>query len=146
MTAVTVVCGPPGSGKTTYVREHARWGDLVVDLDAIYVAIGGQGDHRHPIGLLPFALAVRDALYRRLEYSNDVLRAWVITGGAKRSARERLRQRLGAHVIVLEAGLNECSRRIHADDSRGSKDAQVALVTKWWQDYRRDGGDECISL
>ncbi len=30
-----VVIGPPASGKTTYVREHAREGDRVIDLDEI---------------------------------------------------------------------------------------------------------------
>lgn len=147
MTKVTVVCGPPGSGKTTYVRERVRWGDLIIDLDAIYVAIGGQGDHQHAIGLLPFALAVRDALYRKLESSAvDVRHAWVVTSGAKQAARDALRQRLGAHVVVLETGPNECARRIHSDDSRGSKDAQVELVQTWWREYRVDERDECIKL
>ena len=147
MTRVTVVCGPPGAGKTTYVRERTRWGDLIIDLDAIYMAIGGQGDHQHAIGLVPFALVVRDALYRKLETTVvDVRQAWVITSGAKQTARDALRQRLGAHVVVLEAGPNECARRIHADGSRVAKDAQVALVTKWWREYRTDERDECIKL
>ena len=34
-----VVCGPPASGKTTYVKQHMIPGDIVVDLDAIIDAI-----------------------------------------------------------------------------------------------------------
>lgn len=32
---ITVVTGPPCSGKSTYVRTHARPGDIIVDFDAI---------------------------------------------------------------------------------------------------------------
>ena len=32
---VTVIAGPPGSGKSSYVAGRQRWGDLVLDLDAV---------------------------------------------------------------------------------------------------------------
>jgi len=32
---ITFVCGPPGSGKTTYCQTHSSGRDLVWDLDAI---------------------------------------------------------------------------------------------------------------
>lgn len=35
-----VICGPPCSGKSTYVREHAEDGDLLVDYDVIAQAFG----------------------------------------------------------------------------------------------------------
>lgn len=37
---VRVVTGPPCSGKSTYVDEHANRGDLVIDLDRIAYAVG----------------------------------------------------------------------------------------------------------
>lgn len=30
-----IVCGPPGSGKTTYVEAHRKPGDFVFDLDRL---------------------------------------------------------------------------------------------------------------
>jgi 5-methylcytosine-specific restriction endonuclease McrA len=38
---LTIVCGPPAAGKTSYVREHAQWNDLVIDLDAIIAMLSG---------------------------------------------------------------------------------------------------------
>ena len=35
----TLVCGPPGSGKTTYVEQHMKPGDLVWDWDHVANAI-----------------------------------------------------------------------------------------------------------
>ncbi|MGB3604228.1 MAG: HNH endonuclease [Gordonia sp. (in: high G+C Gram-positive bacteria)] len=60
---VTVVCGPPAAGKTTYVREHARPGDVVIDFDAIAVALQPPGahSHDHPAAILRVAAAARQA-------------------------------------------------------------------------------------
>ncbi|KKK68634.1 hypothetical protein LCGC14_2942110, partial [marine sediment metagenome] len=88
MTKVTVVCGPPGAGKTSYVQERARWGDLIVDVDAIFAAIGGTAEHGHPPNLLTAALAARDALINSIDANPG--RAWIIMGGAKSRERKRL--------------------------------------------------------
>lgn len=38
-----VICGPPGSGKTTWVRERARPGDLVWDFDDVAAVVANCG-------------------------------------------------------------------------------------------------------
>lgn len=42
---VTVVSGPPCSGKSTFVDEHREPGDVVVDLDRIAHALGYPAEH-----------------------------------------------------------------------------------------------------
>src|SRR3989304_1946752 len=118
MTMVSIICGPPGSGKTTYVRERARWGDLIIDLDAIYAAIGGTGRHEHPANLVPYALAARDALLNSI--NGDLRHAWIVMGGAKKEARRVIRERYNAKVVVLETGPSECLKRIQADAERAT--------------------------
>ena len=44
---ISYVIGPAGSGKTTYVRTHRSPGDLVLDFDAIAVAIGSPSRDHH---------------------------------------------------------------------------------------------------
>ncbi len=44
---VTLVCGPPCAGKSTWVREHAARTDLVVCFDLLARAAGSRGEHRH---------------------------------------------------------------------------------------------------
>ncbi len=146
VTPVTVVCGPPGSGKTTYVRERAKWGDLIVDLDTIWSALTGLPLYDKPDPLLPFVVSCRDAIYERLSRANDVRQAWIITGGAKAHDRAAWRQR-GAQVIVIETQATVCIARIRADNRRAKRAALLArLVTDWWHDYRRDAGDEIIEV
>ncbi|MFC3238240.1 HNH endonuclease, partial [Streptomyces nitrosporeus] len=63
---VTLVCGPPCSGKTTYVRDRAQGGDLVVDWDALAQALGSPHPWDHPAPLTPFIAEARDAVTARL--------------------------------------------------------------------------------
>ena len=43
---VRLVCGPPGAGKSTLVREKRRDGDLVIDLDDIRASVGSEATAR----------------------------------------------------------------------------------------------------
>ncbi len=37
-----IINGPPAAGKTTFVREHAQHGDIIIDLDHIANALAGK--------------------------------------------------------------------------------------------------------
>jgi hypothetical protein len=74
---VILVSGPPCSGKTTYVAEHRRAGDLVIDYDAIAVALGSDDPHDHPEALTPFVHCAVDALLSRLARQLRQ-RAWLV--------------------------------------------------------------------
>ena len=135
-TQVTIVCGPPGSGKTRYVREHAVRGDLILDVDALYMALSGLDWYDKPDELLPFVAEARDAVIRRLERPSEVKRAWVITTGAKKHERDALARRLRAKVVVLDVPAEECLRRIANDERRAHQlEKWHRLVDEWWREY-----------
>lgn len=62
----TVVCGPPGSGKTTFVNQHRVPGVLVWDLDAIAQTVALLPTHPRPHHVAGACYAMRDALVRYL--------------------------------------------------------------------------------
>jgi len=97
---VTVVYGLSGTGKTTYVRERAKRGDLIVDLDYLFQALSGLSFRDNPECLLPFVASARDAVYERLQRPSEIGRAWIIT--TDRVAANGLRNRLKAEIIELE--------------------------------------------
>ena len=75
---VTLVCGPPCSGKTTFVRQRAQPGDLVLDADVI--------------GQRAMAKALRGPLRGRV---------WVIRCCPGARARQVLAAQLNAEVVLL---------------------------------------------
>lgn len=36
---IVIVTGPPCAGKSTYIKEHAKTGDIIVDMDRIALAL-----------------------------------------------------------------------------------------------------------
>lgn len=145
-TRVFIICGPPGSGKTSYVHSKMRHDDLVVDVDLLFQAVGGGLPmYEKPSSLLPFVCEARDAIYRRLTRSSDVVQAWVIMGGAKADTRNNLRKRLNATVTVLEVNQSECYRRINQDERRkGTWELWKPIVDRWWREYEPCDTDTVI--
>jgi 5-methylcytosine-specific restriction protein A len=142
-----MVCGPMGSGKTTYVNQRKHWGDLVLDVDALFVALSGGMDwYDKPAALLPYVMKAMDAVIARLCQGDDDLgRAWVITSEADAVKRQRLAQRLGASVVVLDVSASECLRRIAADPRRADKVALwQPLIARWWDEYQPADGETTI--
>lgn len=137
----TIVTGPPGSGKTTYVNEHRTIGDLVVDVDTLFMALGGLPWYEKPTALMPFVMAARDAAIDRLSRESNVSQAWIITSESDIDKLKRMKEELGATLIVLDVDEFECVRRIGNDDRRSGKlDLWVPIVRRWWSAWGR--GDQ----
>ena len=114
---VTVVCGPPGAGKTTYVTEHAEPGDLIIDFDPLYVALSGQPKYSKPQDILPFVVEARDAVIERLRTRSNVSHAWLIAMAPRKEERRAYEQD-GAEIVVMATPAEECLRRIELAPGR----------------------------
>lgn len=59
---VYLVYGSPCSGKTTYIKDHKKNGDIVCDVDTLYSAISFNEEHQSEL----YAQEVASMLYKEL--------------------------------------------------------------------------------
>ena len=97
---ITLVCGPPCAGKTTYVAEHAGEHDLIVDYDAIAVALGSSRTHQHEWRYAKRAAAQCHALIDDIGAGAHP-DAWVIRSTAGPTAQANLAERLSARLVLV---------------------------------------------
>ncbi len=131
---VTVVCGPPGAGKTTYVNDHAEPGDLIIDFDPLYVVLSNQPMYTKPQDILPFVVEARAAVIERLRTRSNVRHAWLITMSLRKQERQTY-EADGADVVTLATPADECLRRIAAAPGRENWPDWETLVNDWWASY-----------
>lgn len=134
---VFIICGAPGSGKTTYASQHHQPGDLIVDMDTIVAALTGD-ETAHPDyeNILDVAIAVRNTLYNIIENgTGDWKRAFVITSSMNDGAVIALAKQLHATVHYMETTKEECKRRIAKDKTRQDKELFYNLVDEWFKNH-----------
>ena len=132
-----IVYGAPASGKSTYVKEHKKEGDLVVDLDLIMQAISMEDKSNIPDNLLDVAIGIRDYIYKRIEDKTvDSKNIWVIGTLPNKKQREELMIRLNAEMIFISATIDECISRANKDPDRKDKALQEAIIENWFAKYQ----------
>ena len=108
---LTVITGPPCSGKTTWVEQHAHPDDIVIDLDTLaYALTYGRTEHDYPpqvrhVAINARATAIRTAL--PLSHDYDV---WVIHMKPGKQDWMAYKQH-NARIIRLDPGYEEVMRR-----------------------------------
>lgn len=136
---MTLVAGPPCGGKSTFVRDHAEPGDLIVDWDLLLMAITPGGHHMDPGPLRPYLAAARDAILARLR-TCPWQRAWIINSAPSRTRRESYRTQYGAGSVVVMAPREVCLTR-----ARTQRPGRWTLyIDRWFERYEADPSDEVI--
>lgn len=132
-THLTIVFGPPGSGKSTYVQEHAGSGDLVIDLDLIAAELSGLPIYQADVSWLRKAAHFRNRMLASLrEPSSNA--AWFITTGAGKDRDWWISKLCPANVVVLDTDQQTCKDRVISDLRRpvAVKDRHISEIDKWW--------------
>jgi predicted kinase/DNA-directed RNA polymerase subunit RPC12/RpoP len=138
---VVLVCGPPAAGKSTYVREHARTSDKVIDFDMIAREFGFvRNIPRDKVGLI---LDERNRRLRSLARMSVHSTAWVILTAPSRKLRQWWINALGVEsndLIVLTPPRQELEARIKADpDRKRVVPLHLKLIREW---QRKEDADD----
>lgn len=142
---VTLVCGPPASGKSTYVDMHKGPSDLVIDLDVIASGMAGTTLHAWGAKWLGSAVRKRNDMIGALSKpdAKRYERAWLVVAEPNAEHRQWWADMLGCDkVVVVESPAAQCEARIATDAERAM---QAGRANQWWESYTRRAGDERLT-
>ncbi|MGN0695043.1 MAG: HNH endonuclease [Lentihominibacter sp.] len=128
---VYIVHGAPLSGKSSFVRENKGERDIVIDIDMLWHAVTFEPMYVKNNYLKSNIFLLRNTLLDQVKVRQGLWQtAWVIGSYPSRAERERLADRLGAELIHIDTGEEECQRRLLA-----SGDRPVAIWKGYISDY-----------
>ena len=133
---IFIVYGSPLSGKSTWIKENAEKGDLIVDIDSIWAAVSGQAYYVKPGKLNAVVFSVRDCLMDAVKHRLGFWDNCYICGGFPLiSERERLVKELGARLIYIESTKEECLERLEKCPDGRDKTEWKKFIETWWNRY-----------
>lgn len=130
---LTIVCGPPAAGKSTYVRTHAKPDDLVIDIDEIAREYGMPiyGRNKEQAKRL---VTIRNSRLADFCYGLTQHKAcWlIVTAG---TLRQRAFWKAYGELVVLHPGERACIERVMARAMRpDARDEVLAAIREWQVD------------
>lgn len=135
-----IITGAPGSGKTTWVHENMKSGEMVLDLDAIKCALLGNDEfHGQAVEIVPMLTVVRDAVYRAIAENKNSGRCYVITTETDLGTLRQWQVYLNAELKAMDTPKEICMERIKNDPTRPDKEVFYSLIDKWFENWK--GGE-----
>ncbi len=127
-----LITGPPAAGKTTWVRQHARHGDITIDYDAIANVLTPPGDDPHstPRHVQAVVKAARQAAIDTaitMAHQHDVYVIHSMPGTALLARY----QAAGAHIVTIDPGRDVVLARCKAE-----RPWQMTQAAKHWYNDR----------
>ena len=130
---ITVVTGPPCGGKSTYVSQNARSGDIIIDMDRIALALTTDdiGHHEYSAEVRQVARAVRKvAVFEAMKVSQlSRVNVWIIHTDPRGQSRREYAL-ASARYVDVDPGKDVCLSRLQSRPR-----SNHALVKKVLHDY-----------
>lgn len=133
-----VITGPPASGKSTYVKQHAQHGDITIDYDALANTLtipDPNKPHDHPNHITQIVRAARQAAIDQAIKHATETDVYVIHSTPSTQLLDNYRRR-GAKIIVIDPGQDVVLARCKAERPWRMQ----AAVKKWYE--RHDNDDD----
>jgi hypothetical protein len=111
-----------------------QYGDIVLDMDALWKAISFQDEYVKPKNVRFNIFALRDSLLDQIKTRyGQWYDAYIIGGYPDKYERERLAKELGAEFIYCESTKEECIERLEKSNKHRE---WLDYINDWWDKYR----------
>lgn len=132
---ITVVIGAPCSGKTTYVFENAKSGDVIIDMDRIALALTTDDivDHDYSPEVRRVAMEARAGAVKGAFKIAMFSRAnvWIVHTRPDAHAMRDYRL-VSARIVELNPGLEVCLKRLE-QRPKANKEAVYQAIKEWFR-------------
>lgn len=128
---VVIVTGPPAAGKSTYIRQHRKPGDVIIDYDELANALAGlePANHEHQAHIKRITKAARQAaIDAALNNRDGNHTVWIIHSTPSAALLDKYRS-AGAEIVTIDPGKTTVMTR--CKDERPKHMLQVAAA---WYD------------
>lgn len=133
---IFLVYGPPLSGKHEWVEQNLKDGELVINIDDLWMAVSGCRRYQKPGRLNAVVFQIHrdlmDAARTRLGKWNV---CYIVGGYPLISERERICREYGAREIFLDTDKESCMSRAKELKLDGYDD----FIEEWFRRYRPAG-------
>jgi hypothetical protein len=112
---ITVVTGPPCGGKSTYIQDNAKDGDIIIDMDRLALALikGDVASHDYSDEVRAIARAARKGAAKQalIAGQGNRLGVWIIHTDPP--TQDRINYKVaGARIVECSPGLQVCLKRL----------------------------------
>lgn len=127
--ALIVVTGPPAGGKSTWVREHARPGDIIVDYDLLAGALTAPSAdaHDHTRTVRDVAFRARSAAIREALKHLDQVDVYLIHSLPSADVAAKYAEH-GARIVTVDPGRDVVMARIMRERPASAR----AVAERWY--------------
>lgn len=137
---VYIVTGAPCSGKSTWVKEHIQEGDVLLDMDDIWQALGGLPRYAKPNSIKALVFNIRNTMKEQIAKGVGTWRNAYIIDGKLYTPIERKNEaeRYRAHnveIVTMDATREECLNRLLANPKGRDIKAYESYINEYYDSY-----------
>lgn len=127
-----VVWGPPGAGKSTYIKNNLRRHDIIIDGDKLISTLSGyQFPHNYPKWSEYFPRIIGEGIIANCLLNKDLAnRVWICV--MTREEAQYYIDKCNAKEVFLNVPYEECYKRIMEDPNRVNKQYFITTLNKWF--------------
>ena len=146
MAKIKVICGFPGSGKTTHINKNKDKQDLIFDYDEIAAVIALQDKHVDNTSVHPYLIDILKNMIKRAKNDKNINTFWIIRTVPDEKFKSLL---VGADVeyYFINKTVQECLEQISNDPERINSDKiGYALLMDLQSEFMKGVYQDCTFI